>query len=81
MKTRVNSKINNVKHKKKRSNNTLSKIQGYYSTPKRFAVGYCAHHSMNIGQKLYDMKKCKECPHFIKYVKGGDLDVKNKINK
>lgn len=81
MKTRVNSRINNVKHKKKKSNNTLSKIQGYYSTPKRFAVGYCTHHSMNIGQKLHDMKKCEECAHFIKYIKGGDLNVKNKINK
>ena len=81
MKTRVNSRINNVKHKKKKSNSTLSKIQGYYSTPIRFAVGHCTHHSMNIGKKLHDMKNCESCPHFVKYVKGGDLNVKNKTNK
>lgn len=63
MKTRVNSKTNNIKGKA--SNSFKTKKQGYNSCPIESAVGYCLFHQININTKVAKLKQCKNCPRFI----------------
>ena len=63
MKTRVNSRINNIKGKTK--NSFLTKKQAYYGCTRNEAIGYCLFHSIYISKKTYYAKKCSSCKRFI----------------
>lgn len=63
MKTRVNSRINNIKGKAKNSFRT--KIQAHYGCSRNEALGYCMFHSIYINKKTYSMKNCSNCKRFI----------------
>lgn len=68
MKTRVNSRINNVKGKAK--NSFMSKKQGYSKVTIDNAIGYCLFHQYYIDKKLDAKKGCSNCPKFVKLAKG-----------
>ena len=62
-KTRVNSRINNVRGKA--NNSFQTKRQAYYGCTRSEALGYCMYHSIYIGEKIYNYKKCSSCNRFI----------------
>ena len=63
MKSRVNSRINNVR--KGKNNSLLTKKQGYFSVPRNEALGYCLMHQIYIGEKIYINKNCNKCRRFV----------------
>ena len=65
MKSRVNSRIDNVRRKTRSSNSLLTKKQGRFSCSRNEALGYCMFHSIYIGEKTYNYKKCSDCKRFI----------------
>ncbi len=66
MKTRVNSRINNTKS---RHNYSLYvKKQGFKSENRDKALGYCCHHQIYIGERLYELKSCNKCKRYISLI-------------
>ena len=63
MKTRVNSRINNIKGKAK--NSFLTKRQGFKSCARSDALGYCLFHQVYVGEKMFSIKNCNKCNRFI----------------
>ena len=63
MKTRVNSRINNIK--RKTNNSLLTKKQAHYGCTRNEALGYCMFHSIYVNEKTYSMKNCSSCKRFI----------------
>lgn len=63
MKSRVNRRINNTRGK---SNNSLYiRKQGFKSESRDKALGYCCHHQVYVGERLFEIKKCSNCKRFI----------------
>ena len=63
MKSRVNSRINNTRGK--HNNSLYVRKQGFKSEIREKAVGYCCHHQIYIGEKIYGIKNCSNCKRFI----------------
>lgn len=66
MKTRVNSRINNIKGRAK--NSFMVKKQGIKSETRDKALGYCTFHQVNVGVKTMELKKCNNCNRFIAFI-------------
>ena len=63
MKSRVNSRINNTRGKHNYSLHVRK--QGFKSESREKALGYCSHHQIYIGEKIFEIKKCSNCRRFI----------------